>query len=217
MDSAEREKIVTQAVRSLVGASGPSSQEQTGGLAISATVPYVEVILDGQERGTVPLELRNLRAGTYTIVARRDGYLTTQQKVMVKPDQITQVAIEMTPAPVRADEVGYLESIRTPTWVVAGSGLLCIAIGAGFAAHLKAQQDHLNNTQGITPEEIRQMQDFKETGERDALAANVLFGLGGAALITSVVLSYLDYRHARRTPRPEVKVGLGSVSLEVQF
>jgi hypothetical protein len=96
---------------------------------------------------------------------------------------------------------------------------LCVALGGVFAAHLKAQQDHLNSTAGITYDEIRQMQDFKQTGERDAVAANVLFGLGAATLVGAAVLSYFDYRRARAEARaaPSLRVGLGSVSVHTAF
>ena len=223
----EREKILDQAVHALLGGPAtPTSREQTGGLSVSASVPYVEIVLEGQVRGTVPLEFRNLRAGAYTVLARREGYLTAQQTVLVKPDQMTHLQLDMTPAPRTGSEhQGYLESIRPASWGVAGGGLLCIAIGAAFAAHLKATQDHLNNAQGITYDEIRQMRDYRDTGQRDALAANILFGLGGASLVAAVVLSYFDYRrsHRREIAQPAaplssaLRVGPTSVSLRLGF
>jgi len=223
-----REKILTGQVRDLLGIRAtPASQELSGGLSIAASVPYVEILLDGQERGTVPLEFRNLKVGTYTVVARRDGYITWQGRAVVKPDQMTRVEIDMVPAPRSGQRPGYLESIRTHTWITGGVGLLSLAIGAGFAAHMKAQQDHLNGIKGVVPDEIRVMQDYKETGERDALAANILFGVGSAALVAAVVLSYFDYRRTRPTEQSPtdvtvtkgaaLRLGPGAVQLRVGF
>ncbi len=226
LEAAAREKILFAAVRELLGirTPPPSSQEATGGLSVSASIPYVEVVLDGQPRGAVPLELRGLRVGSYTILARRDGYLTWQGKAEIRADGITRVEIEMVPAPGSAAP-GYFESIRTRTWITGAAGLLCIAVGGAFAAHLKAQQNHMDESKGVTLDEIRQMQDYKETGERDAIAANVLFGVGGAALIAAGVLSYLDYRRARKgTPEraepsraARLQLGARSVGLGLSF
>jgi hypothetical protein len=123
----------------------------------------------------------------------------------------------MTPVP--PQQVSYLGSIRAPTWVVGGAGLLCLAMGAAFAAHMKAQQDHLDSAQGITYPEILQMQDYRDTGRRDALAANILFGLGGAALVGAAVFSYLDYRRARAEAASTPSIGLrpGSVSMRLEL
>jgi hypothetical protein len=220
----EREKILDTAVHNLVTppSTAPASREMSGGLSISASVPFVEILLEGQVRGTVPLEFRNLRAGAYTVIARRDGYLTVQQTALIKPDQMTHVQFDMTPAPHSASGgTNYFDAIRPVTWGVFGGGLLCIAVGAGFAAHLKATQDHLNQAQGITYQEIIQMRDYRDAGQRDALAANILFGLGSAALVASVVLSYFDYRRANRResaqPLSAVRVGPTSASLHLKF
>jgi hypothetical protein len=230
----EREKILDQAVHNLVTppSTAPASREMTGSLSVSASLPFVEIVLEGQVRGTVPLEFRNLRAGAYTVIARREGYLTVQQTALVKPDQVTHLQFDMTVAPRSASGgSSYFEAIRPATWGVFGGGLLCIAVGAGFAAHLKATQDHLNQAQGITYQEIIQMRDYRDAGQRDALAANILFGLGGAALVASVVLSYFDYRRANQRessegrsaatkgaqPLSAVRLGPTSASLHLEF
>lgn len=199
LDPNARDKVLLGACQDLLGikAAPSAGAEKLGGLSISASVPYVEIVFDGQPRGTVPLELRNLRAGSYTVLARCEGYVAWQGKGDVRANQITHLEIDMVPLPRGAAPKGYLDSIRTQTWIIGGVGLASLAVGIGFAAHLKAQQNHLDQTQGLTPDEIQQMKDYKETGERDALAANVLFSIGGAALLTSAVLSYVDYRRGR--------------------
>jgi hypothetical protein len=226
LEAGARGKILAAAVRDLLGIKTPppSSQEATGGLSVSASIPYVEVVIDGQPRGAVPLELRGLPVGSYTIVARRDGYLSWQGKAEVKAGGLTRIEVEMVPAAGGTAAPGYFEAIRTRTWVIGAAGLLAVAIGGAFAAHLKAQQNHMDETKGVTLDEIRQMQDYKETGERDAIAANVLFGVGGAAVIAAGVLSYLDYRRARKgsperraEPSPRVTVGARSVGVGLSF
>jgi hypothetical protein len=226
LEAAARARIVYAVVRELLGITtlAPTSQEATGSLSVSASIPYVEVVLDGQPRGAVPLELRGLRIGSYTVLARRDGYLTWQGKAEIKAGGVTRIEVEMMPAPESATP-GFFEAIRTRTWVIAGAGLLCVAVGGAFAAHLKAQQNHMDESKGITLDEIRQMQDYKESGERDAIAANVLFGVGGAAVIAAGVLSYFDYRRTRKgaaeragsSRGARLQLGARSVGLGLSF
>jgi hypothetical protein len=224
-EEARRDQLL-QAVQSLFGIrTAPSGAlEESGGLSISASVPFVEIVLDGQPRGVVPLELRNLKTGTYSILARRDGFVTWQGHAEVRADQMTRVEIDMVPSAQGTKPPSYFDTIRKQTWVVAGAGLAGIIIGSAFAAHMSAQQSKMNDAKGITLDEIRRMEDYKHAGERDALAANICFGLGGGALVAAVILSYLDYRHARHAPPQDtrerttrIEVGPGQVRLGVSF
>jgi hypothetical protein len=222
-DAEARQKILAGAVRDLLGIKGgvPGAPEIYGGLSISASAPYVEVVLNGQPRGVVPLELRNLGVGTYTVLARREGYVAWEGKAEVKADQMTRLEIDMVPLAQGGVRRTYLEAVRTRTWVVGGVGLVCLGMGVGFGAHMRAQQNHMDQSRGLTLGEIQQMEDYKQTGERDALAANVLFGVGGAAVLTAAVLSYLDFRRSRveeqviKTSR--LQVGPGSVRFGMSF
>jgi hypothetical protein len=223
---AQRAEAIAGAVRKLLGIKPAPRrpQEATGGLVITATVPTVEILLDGQSRGTTPLELRNLPVGRYRIEARVAEHVTWTGDAEVKRDQMTRLEIELEPLGARDRSPGYLDSIRLRTWLVAGAGLACIVTGAAFGAHMRAQQNEMDDIRGVTFEEIAQMEDLRDTGERDALAANILFGVGGAALLTAALLSYLDYRRARLpeasppiTGRTALHVGPTSVRVRIAF
>jgi hypothetical protein len=228
-DAKARGELLLEATRAMLGikvaAAAPVvAPEPLGGLTITASVKDVEITFAGQPRGVAPLDLRNLPVGTYDVEARRKGFIGWQGKAEVKADQVTRLEIELVAARRSEEAPGFLESVRTSTWVIAGAGLAGIIIGSGFAAHFKATQNDFDELGGITLQEIRQLQDLKSTGERDALAANICFGIGGAALLTSVVLSYLDYRRARNAPPTTVEksraqwlVGPGAVRLDVSF
>jgi hypothetical protein len=228
-DATARGELLLEATRAMLGIKAtrvPSVvQEALGGLTISASVKDVEITFAGQPRGVTPLELRNLPVGSYDVEARRKGYIGWRGKAEVKADQVTRLEIEMVQARRSEEAPGFLESIRTSTWVIAGAGLAGLIIGSGFAAHFKSTQNRFDELEGITLQEIRQLQDLKSTGERDALAANICFGIGGAALLTSVVLSYLDYRRARNAAPPTTvekrraqwRVGPGAVRLDLRF
>lgn len=219
----QRADTLDAAVVALLGVRLPQPKtEALGGLSISASVPQVEIVLDGKPRGSAPLHLRDLKAGSYSVEARREGYVTWRGRAEVRADDVGELHIEMV---AREVAPGYLESIGKPTWVVAGAGLASLIIASAFAAHFKATQDQFDQIEGITQQQIRNMQDLKSTGERDALAANICFGLGAAALVGAGVLSFLDYQRARRgSPRTEVSVsrarwhaGPAGVRLDVRF
>jgi hypothetical protein len=194
--SPDRTKLLLKAVRDLFGIKASSAappQAATGGLAITSTVKFAEITIDGQSRGATPLELRNLKTGSYRVEASREGYVTWRGTAEVKADRMTRLVIEMAPTAATAPAPGFLDAIRVRTWVVAGVGAACLAAGIALGAHLGALQNEMDGLAGDTFAEIDRMEELKESGEREAVAANVMLGLGGGALLTSVVLAYLDY------------------------
>lgn len=224
-DPNARTKQVRDAVKDLFGLRSVRPRKNRGGLEISTTVDDVEIFINGQSRGVTPLLLRNLKPGVYHLEAKSVGHVTWQGETEVRPDQTTRLEIEMEPAPEVPPSPGFLESIKTRTWVAAGAGAALMAVAIAFGAHMNAVQDDLNSLQGQTFAEIRQMEQLKETGERDALVANIFFGVGGAVLVASVVLAILDYSRGRseRAPAEQPKgparltIGPSSVGLSVSF
>ncbi len=76
---------------------------------------------------------------------------------------------------------------RVWTWVAVGVGAAALA-GGGLSAGLAAQ------AKGDFDDEpwASKAADLKQTVETRALAANVLFGVGGAALLTGVILFFVE-------------------------
>jgi hypothetical protein len=222
-DEGPRRAMLQDAVRELLGVKEQSTATTvlTGGLSISATIPYVEVFLDGQPRGALPLELREIKPAVYAVEARRDGYLTWRGEAKVETNKITQLEIEMIPAPDGVAAPSFMESIHLRTWIVAGVGLGCLAAGAAFAAVMTSEQNEMNDLRGVTLDDIARMKELKDTGERNALTANILFAVGGGAMLASALLSYFDYRRGHAAQQAEKKtrldLGPGSVRLQLSF
>lgn len=191
----DRGPVLQEAAKKLLSslqAKPAKPQVAWGRLNITASVSPVEISIDGQPRGAAPLRLENLATGTYRIEARCPGYAIWHDQVEVKANVLTRLMINMVPSDQTHERKGFIESIRLPAWIASGVGLACLATGIAFGAHMQSQQNSLDDTRGITIKEIQEMESFKETGERDALAANILFGIGGAALLTSVILAIGD-------------------------
>jgi len=224
-ETKERTAALEQAARALFGVAAEKARP-TGGLSITATVPYVEILVDGQPRGTAPVKLRGLSPRSYRVEARLSGHSTWRDTVEVEPGKTAQIEIEMhaVQSKLRTPTgAGFLESIQLRTWLVAGIGAGCLVAGIGFGAHMRAQQNELDSLEGDTFAEISSMEELKNSGERDALAANILLGVGGAALVASAVLAYLDYRHARaglggeREAPAALRLGPGGAGLTISF
>jgi len=190
-----------------------------GELRITASAPRVEISIDGESRGSAPLSLRGLPLKTYSVVATQEGVEVWRGEAKVTAGTVTRLEIEVPVRELLSDNQrpGFLDSVRLQTWLVAGVGAACVATALAFGAHMRAQQNELDGLRGDTFEEIAQMQAAKDSGDRDALIANIMFGIGGGAVIAAAVMSYFDYRAASRRGAVKAAVGPGSVSLHISF
>ncbi|MCC6749940.1 MAG: PEGA domain-containing protein, partial [Deltaproteobacteria bacterium] len=215
LEKGARATALDRAVRKLLGkaepsqkpAGGPAARPEppplamppTGTLELSSLLPFVEVTIDGQPRGALPLRLDAVPPGHYAIVARRPGYRTWRSTVEVKVGRTVRVEIDLDKEGGRVvASSGFFESLRPHTWLTLGAGLSCFAIGAGFAAHLRSQQNAFDQTRGVTPAELTALRHYQDVGQRDATVANVMFGVGGGLVGVSVILAVVDYLTARR-------------------
>ncbi len=231
LDPMVRKAALLGAVRSLFGVKAPvtTPSDKTGGLAITSNQPYVEITINGQARGALPLELRDLEPMTYVILARLDGYLSWRGDVVVAPGRMTRVNIEMIPSPQGKKAPTFFAAVRWPTWLVFGVGVAAMGGGVAFGSHMWSAQNDMDDLKGDTIDELKRMEELRETGQRDALAANILFGIGAGALLTSGFMAYWDYRRNREAAQPagsdvapapastRVLVGPGSIMLRGSF
>ncbi|MBW2733112.1 MAG: PEGA domain-containing protein [Deltaproteobacteria bacterium] len=194
----------------------------TGELVLLSSMPNIEVVVNGQPRGVAPLNLMNLPEGKYSLEARRPGYRTWRAMVIVKTGRISHVQITLQRDLMPPPSKSVWRIIKPQTWILAALGVAAVGTGIGFATHMVSQQNDFDQLDGATGPEVMQMQELKDTGERDALVANVLFGVGGGLLLTAVILTYFDFR-GESAPReeaaftPHFSLGLTSVQLHMSF
>lgn len=176
----------------------PTAKARDAELLITTSEPYARVSLDGQPRGTAPLVLAGLPEGTYTVSARKRGFHGWRGQVNLKAGEVRKLRIMLVPKPAPPSK-GFFASIQTQTWIVAGLGLTSLAVAIGFSADMVGQQNEFNKLTGETPSEVQRMESLRDTGERDAVVANVLYIVGAGLLATAGVLSYLDYRRSKKS------------------
>ncbi|MFH1132193.1 MAG: PEGA domain-containing protein, partial [Pseudomonadota bacterium] len=198
LDPIKRKPVVLEVVRKVMGVGTIPGAEKgfTGGLDIVSTVIDVEITIDGQSRGTTPLQLRGLPVGSYEIVGERHDYVVWRGVVQVNADKVTSLEIEIVESAKDSHGIRFLDAIRVHTWIVGGVGLASLATGIVFGAHMMKQQQEFNDLPGVNPHQLTLMKQYQDTGERDAVVANVLLGVGGGLLLAAAVLSYFDYGFA---------------------
>lgn len=73
--------------------------------------------------------------------------------------------------------------MRVGGWVAAGVGVAAIGTGVYFGIAAQGSADDFANSTGLADKK-----SLRSDGEREALMADVLYGVGGVAVITGVVL-----------------------------
>ena len=103
-------------------------------------------------------------------------------------------------------------------WTTAGVGLAALGVGAAFGTisrrSNKAAQEAENQPRAWT---------LQDEAEKNALTANIMFAAGGAAVLTSAMLFYLEVRSERAENRHRLNLGVniasggGQVTLQGRF
>jgi len=120
-------------------------------------------------------------------------------------EEARRVAKEKEPAPVPPP--GWSPRVTSRRywhfWTTAAVGIAAIGTGVVFGVISKQAVDA-----GHATESQRQAFIERDKAQKNALVANVLFGAGGALLLTSGLLLFLEYRSERAdVSRPRVTLG----------
>lgn len=91
----------------------------------------------------------------------------------------------------------------THAWSVAGAGVAALGAGVAFGVISSGA-----NTAAREAQFQREAWLERDRARKNALTANILYGVGGAAVLTSVVLFYLEHRKEMREQRNERDLSL---------
>ena len=83
---------------------------QYGTLKVNSNPQGAKVYIDGTYKGTTPLTISRVRAGTHQIKVKMAGYETWMENVYVSPNGISQVYATLTPVPVGTVTVNTVPS-----------------------------------------------------------------------------------------------------------
>jgi hypothetical protein len=170
-----------------------------GLLEVSSDQPTARVVVDGQELGGTPLRCR-LPAGAHRVELRAEtaGQVRT---VSIAPGASAKVffslRVALASAPVAAPP-GFWQRRRVWTWVTLGGAALATVVGIGLGARARSTYD--NDWGPMRDAYLRgqasreDLQSLSDSITAKGTAANVLFGVGGALAVTSVVLLFVEGR-----------------------
>ncbi len=166
-----------------------------GRLDVSTGKPGAEVALGGVKAGVTPLR-RHVVPGRIRVQVRRPGEAGGEwahdEVVKVEAGQTLRLALRLPgepppPSPRPREEAPR----RVFTWIAGGVGLAALATGAALAALADADHDEWEQVRQERKDQQR-WADLRQAGEDKALAANILFGMGGAAAAAAVALFFLE-------------------------
>lgn len=152
-------------------------------IALTGGVQGAHVVIDGQDRGLLPHpDPFHVDPGSHRIVVRADGYEDFVATVAVSAGQQAAVPVEMRAGTSGSapDTVGG-GGISTVGLIVAIGGA-AVLIGGGVVGGLALGQA------GSAPSNTGAEADSARTM---ALVADILFGVGGAAVLAGVILMFV--------------------------
>jgi len=146
--------------------------------AIDAYEQYLSTAKQIEDRPGIERRVATLKA-ELAEQKRRAAEAAKQGEVAPPAPEPTKIE---TPPEAAEPEAPPQPRNRLPAWVTIAGGAALVATGGVFG--YLANQNHNRAVDAMTGVEA---QSFQDTAHRDAIIANVLFGVGGAVVIAGVV------------------------------
>lgn len=205
---------------------------QVAELEVTCTEPNAEVMLDGETLFRAPGRAsRRLLPGAHQLIARKSGFLTETRALDLPAGRLTRAEMKL-----QALSALPMRTVRRwpgwQPWAVLGGGALVGLAGAPFLASASsnfqtfddevARQCPTGCSEAELPPSAR---DARDRAEFQNGVAVTLFAVGGAGVVTGVVLLVLNQprleperkQPAKLSFEPVVSPGFSGVSASGQF
>ena len=139
--------------------------------------------MDGIEAGAGPMTLEGVGAGAHTLSATLDGHAPHVQSVVVAPDAVTRVDVELVPAPAWA--AGAWPQLVLSTAVTAAGGILAVDALLRYGTAREAFQRYLDEPDDATAEALYE-REVRPERRRAAIE-----GTGAAVLLSTGVVWWM--------------------------
>lgn len=173
---------------------------QLGHVEIVAKQPNVHITLDGEtiesEQGGIAIVVS---PGAHQLVVKSPGYLTDSQSIVISPNERRKIEVVLSPVPV--PRVERRRWRRWIPWAVASAGAAVMLTGtplmvladANYGDYEQAIHDMCQPSRACDrnalPEATRAL---RRRGDRQKLAAQLLWTTGGAVLAAGTILTLLN-------------------------
>jgi hypothetical protein len=178
--------------------------EALGKITISAT-RGATIYFDGEVAGRAPMTLET-KPGKHTLKLTKQGYLDVERFVTVPENATEEVTLALLAVPgaktqeeeelpmlvKKAPESGGGSSITIPvaSWVLGGTAIASAGVATIFAVSAGSLTNKAGDATG-TPAAYGISRTDAQAGKRDAIVADVLFGVAGASAATAVILGFV--------------------------
>ena len=196
----------------------PTKPSLLGLVKVTTNIDGATVRIDGAIAGYSPLVPFPVAGGPHTITLEKDGFITASQLIEVAERQTAALSLDLLPAAgVRAARA--TEARRAIAFGVLGGGIAMIGggtalaiIGGTMSTKLRADVAAYNNSEVRTQGEFEQLWRNAQQIPIVQAFSVVGFGVGAAALATSIALLVLN-----PTRDLQVAPGPGTLSIAGRF
>lgn len=162
---------------------------RAGSLLVVASEPGATIAIDRRTVGVSPLPAQTLGAGTHTVTAEKDGFISAAVDVTVVQDAVTTVPLTLRPSPqYRADYESSAWTLRIVSAAVGGAGVLAgLSAGGLWLVASSTADDVRVRTERYNAAATRPRDEFDSI----AAARQTIGGLEVATLVaggTAIVL-----------------------------
>jgi hypothetical protein len=160
------------------------------------------VLVDGRELGRTPLREAVVATGKHQLELLLAGHVDQTRTVELRARETAKVSVTLqplaTPAPAR-------RRLRW-TWVAAGTAVAAGAAGLGLGLWAKAGWNDYQAAARSRNEPL--YNSLHDSIPTRAIAADVCFGVAGAALVTAAVLFFFVEKPEKQPPATKAVSGL---------
>ncbi|MDR0965325.1 MAG: PEGA domain-containing protein [Myxococcales bacterium] len=197
------------------------TEQQLARLVVRCELEGAVVSMDGQELFVAPGKYEGfVRPGPHAIVAKKPGYMNSEMSPSLRANELTELEMLL----ITASEVTEYRRLwpNWRPWAVVGAGVVVAGIGA--ALHFKGRSD-ISDFDAAVDKTIKwelsdsgnqvsytpgtnlsiDLENKRTGGLRNQKIGIALYGVGGAALVTGVVLLYIN-RLRPYTPETSTEV-----------
>ena len=205
-------------------------REARGTLQLTSNLADAQITVNGDFMGTPPLTL-TLKPGKYEVKVERNKYLPVTRLVGVEANQETKVELKLLliPGQVPDDQVVPVLTrkpdgkepqplqLSARTWILGGATLAAAGTGLAFGLLSRGQERTLREGYDAEQDLYQGTRAQALEQNRNALIANVAFGVAGGALIGTVISAIVDGNRAAVTVTPSVTPTGAGVTLGGTF
>ena len=167
-----------------------------GHLEVTSVPSGARVLVDGRELGRTPLRDAALSTGKHRIELLLAGHTDQVRSFELRARETARVSVAL--QPFARPTTGPAKRKLRWTWVTAGTAVAAGAVGLGLGLWAKSGWDEYQ-TAARTGNRAR-YNELHDSVPKRAIAADVCFGVAGAALVTAAVLFFFVETPEKQPP-----------------